>query len=877
MPVGMNLGEIFFRISARKKGLVDAERATRSFERTARKTGRTTRNLGIAISSVITSGALRKIIMVTDKYNVLQRRIQTATLATNDYNKVSNELFRVSQKTGSLLASNVAIFQRMAQVAPELNATTDEILKFTTALNQLGTIGGSSPTALKRGLLQLSQGISSSVLRAQEFNSIVENTPEIMVRIAKGMGTTIGQLRLAVVEGKVLSKDVYQSIADQADEINEQFQTMFRSVDQASIALQNNFSRFFGELDKTFNFTQGVVQGIDAATRAIDRLLPMILSIKSEVDTVTHRMSFWATAIRTSIAESEQFNFGMYLLGQSIRTVADAMGKLPEHLFFLYEISRAAATYYVTVFMGAVNSITFQFTSMWGKLKAVANITALKAQEVWLDVFGEIFAKFGDLVSWLGGISAHVPFLEDQSKTLTEIGNKINGIVAGDEERSEQLAYHVTQLEKFRALLNEAPMDLVSKEASDQLKHDIDAALNTLHLFQSSFAGGPNEIAKKAFTPTAPIIAPIDETGAGSDKRPNLDALIKELYDEREAIEAHYQEQLEITKAAEEMNIETIMSYSEIRQRIEDQRVEKLAELREKENQVAIDGLAQLNETLATELESLSNNYEAELNIIAEAEQLKLDTIIPYRELRERLEADHQEKLSMIQRDALKNMNIVEKAERVANLDFIKDVNSMTEEEHAAQFKRTMSEGATQSKALFEANKAMSVAQALIDAPSSILSAYKHGVSIAGPPLGAAYAAMAGVAVAAQIASIQSAQFRGGRAMGGNVSSDSMYEVNERGPEMLSIGNRDFLMMGSQSGKVTPSSSTRQKQVIVNVYPQPGEDAKISTRESEDITSIDVMIEQVENSVAQGIYQGDSPVSNAIESQYGINRAIGVA
>lgn len=47
----------------------------------------------------------------------------------------------------------------------------------------------------------------------------------------------------------------------------------------------------------------------------------------------------------------------------------------------------------------------------------------------------------------------------------------------------------------------------------------------------------------------------------------------------------------------------------------------------------------------------------------------------------------------------------------------------------------------------------------------------------------------------------------GGRAAGGFVSAGSMYRVNENGPELLSMGNRDYLMMGAQSGRVSPAGS----------------------------------------------------------------------
>lgn len=47
--------------------------------------------------------------------------------------------------------------------------------------------------------------------------------------------------------------------------------------------------------------------------------------------------------------------------------------------------------------------------------------------------------------------------------------------------------------------------------------------------------------------------------------------------------------------------------------------------------------------------------------------------------------------------------------------------------------------------------------------------------------------------------------FGGARATGGPVNAGQMYRVNENGPELLTVGGNEYLMMGNQSGKVTPS------------------------------------------------------------------------
>ncbi len=65
-----------------------------------------------------------------------------------------------------------------------------------------------------------------------------------------------------------------------------------------------------------------------------------------------------------------------------------------------------------------------------------------------------------------------------------------------------------------------------------------------------------------------------------------------------------------------------------------------------------------------------------------------------------------------------------------------------------------------------------------------------------------------------------------GRRTGGPVSAGKMYEVNEDGiPELLNVGKRQFLMMGSEGGHVTPvgsgssgGSASGSAAPIVNIY-----------------------------------------------------------
>lgn len=77
------------------------------------------------------------------------------------------------------------------------------------------------------------------------------------------------------------------------------------------------------------------------------------------------------------------------------------------------------------------------------------------------------------------------------------------------------------------------------------------------------------------------------------------------------------------------------------------------------------------------------------------------------------------------------------------------------------------------------------------------------GMSAAGSYFGAG-AASAGSTQAGYSGTDFSNWVAGQRATGGPVSANSLYEVNEKGPELLEQGGRTYLMMGGQGGSVTP-------------------------------------------------------------------------
>jgi tape measure domain-containing protein len=237
-------------------------RETNKFNKSLKETGSVASLAKKALASLATAFSIRETLRAADAYNTLQVRIKTATRETGDYVKVSKQLFQIAQRTGTELQTNVEVFQRVALGAKDLGRTNQDVLKLVDAVQKLGVIGGSSNAALSAGLLQLGQGLSAGILRAEEFNSIVENIPEVANAIAKGLNTSTGQLRQMVLDGKVLSQDVFKALLGQTDDIDKKFSEIPLNLARAITIAKNAFGQFVARIDKALGLTTGLAQAI---------------------------------------------------------------------------------------------------------------------------------------------------------------------------------------------------------------------------------------------------------------------------------------------------------------------------------------------------------------------------------------------------------------------------------------------------------------------------------------------------------------------------------------------------------------------------------------------------------------------------------------
>lgn len=265
----LKLGSLIIDIGADTSGLDASEKKVKAI---ANKMSKSFSRLGAVISGALAIEATRRILLIADNMKLLDVRIRASTRSQNEFNRSRQKLIEISVETGSTLAENVKLFEALTLSAKDLGATNPQVLQLTESLNKLGVIGGSSVDAMKFSLRQLSQAMAGGIVRAEEWNSILENTPFIANAIADGLGLSVGKLRLMVIEGKLLADDVFNSLLKQTDSINERFEKMPLTIERASAAALTNFSLVVAEINKGVDITGTLAKGIKAFADSITEI-----------------------------------------------------------------------------------------------------------------------------------------------------------------------------------------------------------------------------------------------------------------------------------------------------------------------------------------------------------------------------------------------------------------------------------------------------------------------------------------------------------------------------------------------------------------------------------------------------------------------------
>lgn len=243
-----------------------------------------------AIGAVSLVAIGKQILAVADQYTLLEGRLRLVTTGTDNLRAVQDSLYQISLRTHQSQTDTITLYTRLARATDSLGLSQKDALQITESINQALIVSGALATESSAALIQLSQGLASGVLRGEEFNSVMEQTPRLAQAIADGLGVDIGQLRAMAKEGKLSADVVTRALLSQKDVIEGEFRQMTTTVSQAMTDLGTVVQDIIADANSASGATSGIATSIEDLAATIDdnrdgilSLLTSMIDLASEV------------------------------------------------------------------------------------------------------------------------------------------------------------------------------------------------------------------------------------------------------------------------------------------------------------------------------------------------------------------------------------------------------------------------------------------------------------------------------------------------------------------------------------------------------------------------------------------------------------------
>lgn len=356
------------------------------------------------IGSALAAISVQKIIDLADTMTTTRARIDLMNDGLQTTDELQSMIMASANRSRAAYQTTADAVSKMGIMAKDAFGNNAELIQFTELINKQFTIAGTSAAGVDAAMLQLTQAMSSGVLRGEELNSIFEQAPTIIQTIADYLGVPIGQIRAMAAEGQITSTIVKNAMLSSADEINAKFNAMPMTFAQVWTLAKNIALEAFGP----------VIQAISAGAQWIYENWSTIAPI------------FWGLA-GAAIA---------YAVALGIQTAATWIANGAAKAFFVTLLSNPL--FWIALAVGVVIAALYKMIQAVGGVKNAWEICKAALVVAWTALKVAFFAVYNWIANlidklklcWQKAGVAIANFMGDMKvSVLTILQNMINGAI----------------------------------------------------------------------------------------------------------------------------------------------------------------------------------------------------------------------------------------------------------------------------------------------------------------------------------------------------------------------------------------------------------------------------------------------------------------
>ena len=230
--------------------------------------GLTRRLLGLA-SAYVGIQTVSGLVNLSDTFTQTTARLDLMNDGLQTTQELTQMIYQSAQASRGSFTETANMVAKLGILAGNAFDNTQEIVAFAEQLNKQMAISGTSAQEGSAAMLQLTQAMSSGVLRGEELNSVMEQTPMIANTIAEYLGVSTGKMREMAAEGQITAEVVKNAMFWAADETNAKFEEMPMTWAQVWQSFQNTATMAL----------QPVLNAINWLANNIQIIAPIVLGL----------------------------------------------------------------------------------------------------------------------------------------------------------------------------------------------------------------------------------------------------------------------------------------------------------------------------------------------------------------------------------------------------------------------------------------------------------------------------------------------------------------------------------------------------------------------------------------------------------------------
>ncbi|MEG9489389.1 phage tail tape measure protein [Mannheimia indoligenes] len=216
---------------------------------------------------------------IADSYTELGNKLRLVTENETQHARAMADVYDISLKTAQSTEATSSVYQTFAQNAKQLGISQNDVAKLTETVAKSVAISGASSATASNALVQFSQSLLMGKMKAQEFNSLMTQTPSIVQAIAKGLGITTAELKSMVDNGEMSAEKMIEGLRKAESYVNGQYAKTTTTISGAMQNLSTATEKWVGEMDNATGASSIAASAINGLANNLSTLTPYLFNI----------------------------------------------------------------------------------------------------------------------------------------------------------------------------------------------------------------------------------------------------------------------------------------------------------------------------------------------------------------------------------------------------------------------------------------------------------------------------------------------------------------------------------------------------------------------------------------------------------------------